>query len=1595
MSWLDYGQNLNVSGTDTSQTVSGLDIGAADANRWVLVGITGIPNSATAATSVTVGGVTATAMAALGVSGGGSAGFYKAQVPTGTTADVVVNYNGTVFASNIAVARFIGEPLFDEAGTDTAVNASNQLTTPTLTVPDNGYVYGLTSWFNVSTSASWPVLTEDFEDVASNVHFSGASGFFASAASGSLAVEFGANPTNNDVLLVVVFTLDDVPSGETFDRAAAIASTSSLTASAQVTTTFSRAASIGSASALTSSASVTTTFPRAAAISAASGLTASATVTTTFQRAAAIASTSSLTASATVTTTFARAAAIAGASTLTASAGVTRFRAVAIGGQSSVSASATVTTEFSRAAAIAGASTATASAGVTRPRSVAIGGQSSVSASATVTTTFARSASITAASTLTAVRSAAQQRTVSISAVSSFSAASSGGTRTARFDPDKTGADITLSGSNDETATTNDIGPAFSQVDAGPSVSGSRAYVEFVIDDLGTGGTPGLFGVGFFNRAENWDTGVGIATGISLRLDGNIYDLFSFFGSTGGALSQGEVLGFVIDTFTGDVWASRNGTWIIADPSQAAAASAASGAVYPTVIALSGSPVGAQVTLRLQREEFDYAVPAGCLAYYATEYERAAEIGATSSMSVSASVTTTFARAVAIASASEITVQAPSTTYARSVEISGVSSVAAARARTLARQASILSTSTFNATLVGDFFEDFEVEDISDLLQTWTGAQLDGGGTVEITTDQANTGTRSMECNAPNNIGKAHIFKAGYWANYGDTTDVEAHFYFPSGQDLNNVYLMDWESKSFWSDENEDPNPNPGIRIAYRTSPNRILVERGKLEQTEEPEFAALYTWPTDEWVKVRWVMQLGLGSEGNTQVYVNDVLVIDTTGTTYLDEDAATANGVLFNEEYAYDRFKVGITANSSSNAVQLYVDDVSVATRGVTFERQASIVATSAVTVSLETNKARVVSISASSGMTAVANVDAAPTLVISTDDTIQPSPKLGLAFPFDPANRAQAIADDGFGYVRIGASWNLIQPDASTWNWAGLDSRVQAIVDAGMEPFLTFASDAAWATSPGDDNSLNDMPDDLADWTAFVGAVADRYDGVVRFYQFANEFAGIDNGSGGWSSTKENLVAYVNAGYAAVKANASGTTVFMGGVASFNLDLSLVNAEILDGDVVQALSETTSFGFTEEEARSPEADALIAGRFTYPVQNVTVDGFSAHLYGNRANDEARIQFLADATGADLFISTESGAPTWTGTAPTDEAYFTEAVLSTLGALAAGLEVVFWFQDYEGGATFYNQHVPLRDDELNPKPNLWGLKTIARHLVGGSRVTKLGDDAYLIRGPASAYIGNWDTIEGSSKFSGITPARTWVLTDYESGTFTERTLLASEFALIEANVREARISATSGVSVTASVNTNIQRAAQVSASSNLDATATRRVSRATGIGAASGVSAAAKITRNRSASIAATSSVSTVYTIEGVIMRSVAFAATSTVAANANRTLKRAASITSESGLAAQGERITSRNAAISAQSSVSAEATRTFARSVVIEAQSVVEATQKASLSRQCAIFATSSIVVLSSYDSRRRVEIPANSANGGRLLSQPNGGRIMRG
>jgi hypothetical protein len=174
------------------------------------------------------------------------------------------------------------------------------------------------------------------------------------------------------------------------------------------------------------------------------------------------------------------------------------------------------------------------------------------------------------------------------------------------------------------------------------------------------------------------------------------------------------------------------------------------------------------------------------------------------------------------------------------------------------------------------------------------------------------------------------------------------------------------------------------------------------------------------------------------------------------------------------------------------------------------------------------------------------------------------------------------------------------------------------------------------------------------------------------------------------------------------------------------------------------------------------------------------------NRSRDDARIDFLADATGADLFISTESGAPTWTGTAPTPRAYFTEALMATLNALANGCETVFWFHDYPTGETFYNQHVPLRDANGNPKPNLWALKLLARYLVPGATVHKIADGVLYVQGTKVTVFGEWSDLAERPELASLNSPTYWVLHDPAAGTLRRLNSgvmpAAGDFVVIEA---------------------------------------------------------------------------------------------------------------------------------------------------------------------------------------------------------------------
>lgn len=105
----------------TTYTFSGTSIGAASADRVVIVAVAGMTGSARTISSVTIGGNTATvAVTQASTSGTGTRiGLYYLAVPAGTTADIVVTFSGAMASCRIAVFAMTGHT----SGTPAATGA--------------------------------------------------------------------------------------------------------------------------------------------------------------------------------------------------------------------------------------------------------------------------------------------------------------------------------------------------------------------------------------------------------------------------------------------------------------------------------------------------------------------------------------------------------------------------------------------------------------------------------------------------------------------------------------------------------------------------------------------------------------------------------------------------------------------------------------------------------------------------------------------------------------------------------------------------------------------------------------------------------------------------------------------------------------------------------------------------------------------------------------------------------------------------------------------------------------------------------------------------------------------------------------------------------------------------------------------------------------------------------------------------------------------------------------------------------------------------------------------------------------------------------
>jgi hypothetical protein len=154
------------SGTDASSyTFSTVPIGTAASNRWCIALVKWRRATPTTLTSVTIGGVTASLVKERNYDSGGGAGsttglsIWVANVPAGTTADLVVTLAATVLRCAYALATVNG---INPTATDTAEATGADPLVASIDVAEDGVIAAVAANGNTATGA-WSSLTEDVD----------------------------------------------------------------------------------------------------------------------------------------------------------------------------------------------------------------------------------------------------------------------------------------------------------------------------------------------------------------------------------------------------------------------------------------------------------------------------------------------------------------------------------------------------------------------------------------------------------------------------------------------------------------------------------------------------------------------------------------------------------------------------------------------------------------------------------------------------------------------------------------------------------------------------------------------------------------------------------------------------------------------------------------------------------------------------------------------------------------------------------------------------------------------------------------------------------------------------------------------------------------------------------------------------------------------------------------------------------------------------------------------------------------------------------------------------------------------------------------
>jgi hypothetical protein len=130
----------------------------------------------------------------------------------------------------------------------------------------------------------------------------------------------------------------------------------------------------------------------------------------------------------------------------------------------------------------------------------------------------------------------------------------------------------------------------------------------------------------------------------------------------------------------------------------------------------------------------------------------------------------------------------------------------------------------------------------------------------------------------------------------------------------------------------------------------------------------------------------------------------------------------------------------------------------------------------------------------------------------------------------------------YKPTQVSWASIQPTRGAYNWSRLDGIVSLAQSKGVDLMYVFVSTPKWASSNPSQYCFEGYvgcaapPANMADWEDFVGAIALRYKGKIKFYEIWNE----PNDLNFWSGSSAQMVDMTRRAYNLIKGIDAGASV-----------------------------------------------------------------------------------------------------------------------------------------------------------------------------------------------------------------------------------------------------------------------------------------------------------------------------------------------------------------------------------------------------------------------------------------------------------------------